>query len=81
MMILPLGLYARLGDVYVYVYVHMMVSGSSFTNRLQPQGVTMLIEPFTDSNKPEVLHYYITGAASSINITQHVWKWIGVAPA
>ena len=60
--ILPLELYVRLGDVYVNV----MVNESSFTNRLQPQGVTMYIEPFTDPNKPAVLHYYITGIAPSI---------------
>ena len=55
--ILPLELYVRLGDVYAYV----MVIETSFTNRLQPQVVTMLIDPFTDPNKPVVLHYYITG--------------------
>ena len=58
--------------MYVYVYVHVMMSGSSFTDRLQPQGLTMLIEPFTDQNKPVVLHYYITGIAPYITIEQHV---------
>ena len=62
--ILPLELYVRLGDVYVYV----MVNESSFTNRLQPRGVTMLM--LIDPNKAVVLHYYyITGIASFILVT------------
>ena len=52
--ILPLELYVRLGDVYV----HVMVNESSFTNRLQPRSVSMLVEPFTDPEKPVVLYYY-----------------------
>ena len=76
--ILPLKLYVRLGDVYICV----MVNESSPTNRLQPQGVTMLIEPFVDPNKPVILRYYITGIAPSILVTvrRHTWQaWVDLS--